>query len=713
MALKNKTNLIFGAASAYMKPLPPFYIARFTIIIWPHILKLRVLLVFIACFSCNSHYSDKEIDATFERANGFLKQKGYPQALRIFDSLNQAVSGRDGYFQFKAYSFLKEYYYYREMPDSNKAYNDSIIYVIDKFQLSGRVTAAYADALNNKGNRYFEENDLRNAFDYYYRSNAIAIGLKDTCLISDQAYHLGMVCYRQERFGEAVKYFKQALSGNDACNDEKMSFYRKEELYTNVGLSYSNLQAHDSALRYYQHAMAYVEGFAAGHSSDTDITKFARVANGVIYANLATEFMASYQFGEAEVFLKKAVTLNSSPQFDTLNVTFDRLELARIAVMNNRLSEAAYLLKQVDSVVGLIPVPRLQKDRSEIMYEYYKKVNNPLMALQYLEMFNRKRDSSDNRVREFKQNDFPQILKDRETQYVVSLLKKDNEVKQLYLWLTIGLIVLAVVIVVLMVTNYRRTIKSVAKLTALNKRVREQKVQQDKTMAALVESNRDMDRILHVVAHDLRSPVSAIMMMTGLMADEIEDPSHKEIMEMIVASSKSQLALIGELLQFSGSEVNEEGLAREAVDMNELCKQAASMLYFKAGEKRQHIDVTFAPGAVMVSCVKEKMNRVINNLVTNAIKFSSEGGVIHIRVQRKEATVVIEIKDNGIGIPEKNKAILFDSFTNAKRPGTSGEKSFGLGLSICKQIVEAQGGKIWFESEEGKGSTFFIELPLA
>ncbi len=675
---------------------------------------LCVVMALNGFFSCNSRYDDKEIDPVFERADKLLKDKQLTIAVQVVDSINKNVSAKNGYFQFKNYAFWKEYYYYRELPDSNKLYNDSIIYVIEHFHLENQVKAAYADVLNNKGNRYFEANDLRNAFDYYYKSKAIAFELKDSCLISDQTYHMGLVCYQQERFAEAVKYFKQALSGNDACSNEKMSFYRKEELYTDVGLSYSNLLVHDSALSFYTQAMDYVAGYLASHSNDTDISKFARLADGVIYANLATEYMAARRFDEAEVFLKKAVDLNSSPHFDTLNVTFDRLELARIAVMKNRLEDATYLLRQVDSVADYIPVYRMQKDRCEIMYEFYKKKNEPLMALHYLEMFNRKRDSTDNRVREFKQNDFPQILKDRETQYQLNLLKKDSELSAVYLWVTLGVIVIAIVIVVLVVSIYRRSARNVKVLTYLNEKINAQKLQQNKTMEELVNSNRDMDRILHVVAHDLRSPVSAIMMMCNLMADEMEDPSQKEILDMIVTSSKSQLALIGELLDFSHQgAISAETVAREDVDLNELCRQVVAILYFKAEEKKQYINLTVALEPVIVNCSLEKINRVINNLITNAIKFSPEASAIQVTVSKATSTALIEVKDNGIGIPEKNRAILFDSFTTAKRYGTSGEKSFGLGLSICKQIVEAHGGKIWFESVEDKGSSFFVELPLA
>ncbi len=115
---------------------------------------------------------------------------------------------------------------------------------------------------------------------------------------------------------------------------------------------------------------------------------------------------------------------------------------------------------------------------------------------------------------------------------------------------------------------------------------------------------------------------------------------------------------------------------------------------------------------MIVSIDNEKMWRVISNLIANVIKFSPHGAVIEVRLTEKPGYAVVEVEDHGLGIPEEVKDKVFDMFTEARRTGTAGEKSFGMGLAISKQIVQAHGGKIWFESKPGKGTTFFVELPL-
>jgi signal transduction histidine kinase len=108
----------------------------------------------------------------------------------------------------------------------------------------------------------------------------------------------------------------------------------------------------------------------------------------------------------------------------------------------------------------------------------------------------------------------------------------------------------------------------------------------------------------------------------------------------------------------------------------------------------------------------EKLSRVMNNLVVNAMKFSPAGSEIAVEANASETGVAISVKDNGIGIPANMQNQIFDPFTASRRKGTDGEQPFGLGLYISKQIIEAHGGKIWPDSEVGKGTTFHVELPL-
>ena len=135
-------------------------------------------------------------------------------------------------------------------------------------------------------------------------------------------------------------------------------------------------------------------------------------------------------------------------------------------------------------------------------------------------------------------------------------------------------------------------------------------------------------------------------------------------------------------------------------------------MQIRANEKSIQIITHFFSAPIDISIDVDRIERVITNLVNNAVKFSPDGSKIFIQVSADDRYARIIITDQGIGIPKEKQALIFDMFSKAQRLGTSGEKSFGMGLSICKQIIEQHHGNIYVQSEEHKGSTFTVELPL-
>jgi signal transduction histidine kinase len=219
------------------------------------------------------------------------------------------------------------------------------------------------------------------------------------------------------------------------------------------------------------------------------------------------------------------------------------------------------------------------------------------------------------------------------------------------------------------------------------------------------------ERILNSVAHDLRSPISNIASISKMMlADNRLEKEQNELLKLIEYSSDSSLYLINELLQ-NNNIILQPYLVNE-VNMNPLIFQWLQSIRFRANEKKIRIETDITSQILMVAVDAEKTERVFTNLVNNAIKFSPENSVITITLSREDANALLIVKDEGIGIPKENHQRIFDTFTNAKRSGTAGEKSFGLGLSICKQIIEQQKGTISLESVVGHGSSFFVRFPL-
>ncbi len=271
-----------------------------------------------------------------------------------------------------------------------------------------------------------------------------------------------------------------------------------------------------------------------------------------------------------------------------------------------------------------------------------------------------------------------------------------------FLWLEGIACLLAAVIIFMLWRNGRQN-------KLVHATLEEQYKKLGTTTTALENSNKDYARLIRVVAHDLRNPIGAINSITGMMMNSNSPAKGKEWMFLIEKASKRCLQLITELLE-TDFEIREETLHKEPVDVADLLQQATLLLAYRAAEKRQLLITQEGSGPV-IRADREKLARVLDNLVVNAIKFSPEGATVKIISEETATDITIAVHDNGMGIPPEIAGKLFEPFESSiKRKGTAGEQSFGLGLYICRQIIVAHGGRIWFESSPGQGSTFFISL---
>ena len=291
-------------------------------------------------------------------------------------------------------------------------------------------------------------------------------------------------------------------------------------------------------------------------------------------------------------------------------------------------------------------------------------------------------------------------LKDQQLQAI----RERSRYEHSLLWLESIAFLLIVAISIILWRNARKSRQT-------NTILQEQYKRLTNTSADLETSNRNYARLIRVVAHDLRNPIGAISSIAGMKAGDVATADKdKEWIRLIDTSGKRCLQLITELLETDFS-IREETLHKEPVDANALLQQTVLLLTYRAREKRQRLIATDSSLPV-IQADREKIARVLDNLVVNAIKFSPQDATIELRAETRPKELVVSVHDTGIGIPRNMASLLFEPFVNSvRRKGTAGEQSFGLGLYICRQIVEAHGGRIWFESESGKGSVFFISLP--
>lgn len=218
------------------------------------------------------------------------------------------------------------------------------------------------------------------------------------------------------------------------------------------------------------------------------------------------------------------------------------------------------------------------------------------------------------------------------------------------------------------------------------------------------------NEVLGMVAYDLRNPLAAIESLASLIQMDEHDEETVENISMIQASCIKARAIINDLLEAARDEGDEE-LVMENCNMNHLLENVVKQ--WKNHGLENPINLISSEKPVYAQLNLEKFNRVLDNLISNAIKFSHTSGKIDVCLTESKKQINIEIKDYGIGIPQHLLPHIFDRFSKSSRKGLRGEKSVGLGLNISKRIVEKHKGTLVVESVENHGSVFRISLPKA
>lgn len=225
----------------------------------------------------------------------------------------------------------------------------------------------------------------------------------------------------------------------------------------------------------------------------------------------------------------------------------------------------------------------------------------------------------------------------------------------------------------------------------------------------LVKMNKIKDEILAMVAHDLKSPINRINGILNLLKLN-PDNSNREFIGYMENACNMASNIIQDLIEISEMSENSQYLRKSKMDINQLIRSTVVNYLRQAEEKNISINTNLCDEAEAM-ILSEKISRVLDNLISNSIKFSRTNGLIEVSSEIDDNHVTIRVKDHGIGISQDKLPYIFDRFSNARRPGTNGEKSTGLGLSIVRSIVTHHNGRVWVNSKEGAGSEFVVELP--
>jgi signal transduction histidine kinase len=673
--------------------------------------KASFFFVFLTCslfnFSSCKHTKQNNpkphtANPAIEKAKSLYIANSNDRTIAHFDSVCATLPNPGTYDLWTKYDVKINYYYYFTGSFTKaKLCADSMLNVLNGKEKEFGVE--YAHTLMINGDILMAERRYEEALQSYYAGSLFAQNNLDPCSSGQFNSQLGSTLYHQRNYRKGILYLKRAMDEESHCSGD-IAGMQVAALNT-IALCFEKARIPDSAIYYYKKGLTYIDkNFPKGTLAD--------IERGIVYGNLGGTYGAVKNYDLAQRYLKASIDINNRPGYAPEDAKTAQIKLAHLYISYAHIKEADRLLHQIDAEwkagrgAGFID-DTIKLRWRKLQWEYFDKIHNAKKAYVFSKSYYLLRDSLNETLKGLEHANIEEGLKETEQQYSVELLSKSNQLKTTYLSAIIVFSLLILIILLMAWYNLKQSGRNLLKLTDLNRIVSDYNAQLQNALAALEESYEENSNLMQIVAHDLRAPIGGIAITASKMLEQSMLPSgERATLEMIAASAKDSLSLVSGLLK---NYTSVKDFKMEPVDMHALLEHCVTIMRVKAEEKSQRIELDAGYFTVFIN--REKMWRVIVNLIANAIKFSPTGAIIRVTMLKREDKVLITVDDDGVGIPLNMRDKVFDMFTEARRPGTNGEQPFGIGLAVSKQIVEMHGGKIWFENEPPNGTTMYVELP--
>jgi len=632
-----------------------------------------------------------------------------------------------------------------------KDYDKALLFIDQTAELSNSLNYDKGSAQSNyyKGLIFSNKNDGKNAVVYFEKAlNSFKI-LNDTIGIAKVNGKLGII---QIERGNFKKGLQNSLSAISIFEEEDL----KDDLsnaYNSLAKVYFKSKKFDKALQYNKKSLRIreelddLEGmkytlknlgelYALKNNYRLSIDNYERMLTllnnkkdkdlrGEVMTSLGKSYLAINDLKKAAEYLRAGLAFNriqgndlgvliSLNAFADLNIKNNRLRLAK-----TQLDEANKLGKKLNNEEELLYNYKLNTELSSVrnfhqdafywqkQYFYLKEKLNKekLEALTLQIKSNQASNISTNLVSlKEKNKNIPEKKGSK-----LSSSQKQNTL------LIYGLIASLVFVTALLIFSYLKSSKNTTTTKELSKK-NESLGQKNKSLVQkniqLEEVNQVKDKLFSIVSHDLKDSVSSIKAFLDLLKDDgITKEEFNNLIPELSENANNASSLLFNLLNWSKSQMQNLQSKPELFNIQEVFQIKISLIEKKVNDKG--IIVIDESRREFVYADKSMMEIVIQNLITNAVKFTGKGDVITVSNQDYNGKILICIEDTGIGISEENQKKLFNAKKNFTTNGTENEKGTGLGLTLSKDLVELNKGRIWLESTPNIGSKFFIELPKA
>jgi signal transduction histidine kinase len=534
---------------------------------------------------------------------------------------------------------------------------------------------------------------------------------------------IALIYFVQAEYSLSLENHLKALRTYEKLKDE----YGVAQAYGNIGVLYKNQNKNTEALQYHQKGLAIFRKLK-------DESAVARSLNniGVIYKN-QEKYLEALPYLEESLKLKQKAE-DKRGQANTLaNLGIIYSKQNKITQAVESQSQALRLFTEEENQEGIALIHFNLSEVYLLQRDFTKATENAQKSLSIAKKLNTKRQireavkvlyqieyqqanyqsASDYQAQYIALNDSiyteesAKALAEMQTKYETE--KKEKKILQLNLeketqrnWRIFFVIIAALLLVILAILwrFYRLKIKTNTLLGLKN--------------AELEILNATKDKLFAVIAHDLKNPLSAFRSITQSLSNNVFNISKEEInyfLQELNRTSSGLYDLLQNLLQWAVTQSGRLPFQPEQIDLCEIATENICLLEANANEKRLIIDNQIS-AETLAFADKNMVKTIVRNLLSNAIKFTPEGGEIRITAEKQDPAWLMHIQDTGIGIASGDVPKLFKIEADTHTIGQSEEKGTGLGLILCKELVEKNQGKICVKSELGKGSVFSFSVPV-
>lgn len=541
-----------------------------------------------------------------------------------------------------------------------------------------------AAALLSIGGYYYYKSDFIQAADFMLQSLRIAEEIVDKESMASACNNLGAVYTDRKDYNQALLYFKRALQLKKELNQHKAL----ATTYINIGNIYSDLEKNDSSLYWYNLAL----------ENATQFSNKRTVASAK--TNIGTIYFKQDKYTEALTEFEQALQMDMERK-DAEGIAVNQLNIGHVFIKQKKYRQGIPLLKDALAGIQKLNFKYHEQNALKFLAEAYAATGDNAGAYNYLLQYIAVHDSvytqeSNQRIAEM-QTLYETEKKDKQ----ISLLEKEKEVQQKTNLFLIAAAILVSLLLLVVFSRYRYKQRT-------NRLLAEKNIE-------LQRLNATKDKLFAIVAHDLKNPLSAFRSITQNLVENSLHISKEEIEQFIgrLNQSANQLYdLLQNLLNWAISQIGKLPFAPEKFVIREIADENVRLFQTNLQQKNQAIEINIEPG-LYVLADRNMIKTVIRNLLSNAVKFTGAGGKITLLAKPAGHEIVFTVADNGSGMQEAELAKLFKIEEDVTTVGNNPEKGTGIGLILCKELMEKNNGRIWAESTPGQGSRFHFALPAA